>query len=247
MGIKTQTGFTIIETMLFLAVTGMLATAILVGSGVAIGQQRYRDSVNSIKSYVQQQYSDVTNVVNSRDKAWTCDANGNVIQADATGGEARGTTDCVLLGRLMTVDNTGTKLTTSNVIGYKAPDAGTAVSDILELTTNYKLTASPIDQDNTDISWGAQVVKQKTTSPMPFSMLIIRSPLSGAVMTFTAEGSQIDLSALITSANMTQKRDLCVNADAGSFVGRRLEVSIDAFATNQGAVQIPPESSSVCD
>ena len=44
MGAKTQNGFTIIEVMLFLAITGMLAAAILVGSGVAIGQQRYRDS-----------------------------------------------------------------------------------------------------------------------------------------------------------------------------------------------------------
>src|SRR6187402_1944283 len=108
MGIKTQNGFTIIETMLFLGVTGMLATAILVGSGVAIGQQRYRDSVNSLKSQVQQQYSEVTNVINSRDKNWSCDVNGNVIEApDASDGESRGTTDCVLLGRLLTVDDTG--------------------------------------------------------------------------------------------------------------------------------------------
>ena len=247
MGIKTQTGFTIIETMLFLAVTGMLATVILVGSGVAIGQQRYRDSVNSLKSYVQQQYSEVTNVVNSRDKSWTCDANGNAIEADALGGQARGTSDCVLLGRYITVDETGTKLTSSNVIGYKASGATTAVNDILELTTNYKLTASPIDQDTVDVSWGAQIVKSKTTAPMPLSMLIIRSPLSGAVMTFTAEGAQQNPAAIIAAGNMTKKRDLCVNADAGSFVGRRLEVQIDAYATNQGAVQIPPESASVCD
>jgi type II secretory pathway pseudopilin PulG len=244
MGIKTQNGFTIIETMLFLAVTGLLATAILVGSGVAIGQQRYRDSVNSLKSYVQQQYSEVTNVVNARNKSWTCDANGNVIASDASNGEARGTSDCVLLGRLMTVDSTGTKLTASNVIGYKAAGTGTgtAASDIDELKTNYKLTASPIDQDIADVSWGAQVVKQKTTTPMPLSMLIVRSPLSGSVMTFTAEGTQNSLTALIT-----QKRDLCVNADPGSFVGKRLEVQISAFATNQGAVQIPSESAGVCD
>lgn len=247
MGSKTQTGFTIIETMLFLAVTGMLATVILVGSGVAIGQQRYRDSVNSLKSYVQQQYSEVTNVVNSRDKSWTCDANGNVVTADVLSGQARGTSDCVLLGRYITVNEAGTKLTSSNVIGYKTPGGTTATNDILELTTNYKLTASPIDQDITDVSWGAQIVKSKTTTPMPLSMLIIRSPLSGTIMTFTAEGIAQNPATIIATGNMTQKRDLCMNADAGSFVGRRLEVQIDAYATNQGAVQIPPESASVCD
>jgi type II secretory pathway pseudopilin PulG len=247
MGIKTQNGFTIIETMLFLAVTGMLATAILVGSGVAIGQQRYRDSVNSLKSHIQQQYSEVTNVLNSRSKDWTCDVNGNVVAADASDGEARGTTNCVLLGRLLSVDETGKKITSSNVIGYKAPGAPTAVNDILELTTNYKLTASPIDQEIQDVSWGAQIVKPKTTTGMPLSMLIVRSPLSGVVMTFTAEGPSNSLQSLITDNNMKVKRDLCVNADTGSFVGRRLEVQIGAYATNQGAVQIPPESSSVCD
>jgi type II secretory pathway pseudopilin PulG len=247
MGIKTQNGFTIIETMLFLAVTGVLATMILVGSGVAIGQQRYRDSVNSLKSYVQGQYSEVTNVVNSRDKSWSCDTNGNVTDVDAVNGEARGTTECVLLGRFITVDATGTKLNASNVIGYKSPAAVTATSDIAELTTNYKLTASPINQDAVEVSWGAQVVKPQTTNPMPLSVLIIRSPLSGSVMTFTAEGEQNNLVSLINMANMSQKRHLCVNADAGSFVGRRLEVEIGAYATSQGAVQIPIESASVCD
>ena len=247
MGIKTQNGFTIIETMLFLAVTGMLATMILVGSGVAIGQQRYRDSVNSLKSYVQGQYSEVTNVVNARDKTWTCDTNGNATEVDVSNGEARGTTECVLLGRFITIDATGTKLNASNVIGYKSPGAATAASDIEELTTNYKLTASPIDQDAVEVSWGAQVVKPQTTNPMPLSMLIIRSPLSGTVMTFTAEGVQSNLVSLIDTANMSQKRDLCVNADAGTFVGRRLEVQIAPYATSQGAVQIPTESASLCD
>jgi type II secretory pathway pseudopilin PulG len=246
MGTKTENGFTIIEIMLFLAVTGLLAAAILVGSGVAIGQQRYRDSVSTLKSYIQQQYSEVTNVVNSRGKAWTCDANGNVI-ASAAAGEARGTSDCVLLGRYVTINAAGTKLTTSDVIGYRTPGASESSSDITELTTNYKLTASPIDQQTEEVSWGAQIVKQKTTTPMPFSLLIIRSPLSGSVMTFTSEGVQTDLKSLIVASNESQKRELCVNADAGSFVGRRLSVRIDAYATSQSAIQIPSESESICD
>ena len=53
MDIVKSKGFTIIEVMLFLAVTGALAVAILVGSGVAIGQQRYKDSVNSLQSFIQ--------------------------------------------------------------------------------------------------------------------------------------------------------------------------------------------------
>lgn len=248
MGVKTETGFTIIEVMLFLGVTGLLTIGILVGSGVSIGQQRYRDSVNSLKSYIQEQYSEVTNVVNGRDRSWSCNSTANVAQDTSAGsGQFRGTSDCVLLGRLITVDETGTKLTASNVTGYRTPNAATATSDIAELTTNYKLGVSPVDQEAVEVSWGAQVVKPKTTAPMPYSILIVRSPLSGSVFTFSVEGIQTNLASMITTANMSTDKNLCVNADTGSFVGKRLEVRISAYAAGQSAIQIPTESGSVCD
>lgn len=247
MGSKTNNGFTIIEVMLFLAVTGALAVAILVGAGVSIGQQRYRDSVNSLKSFVQTQYNEVTNVINDRDKNWTCDANGNVTANQNGSGEPRGTSNCVILGRFITVDDTGTKLSSSDVIGYRHPNAATAGSDIAELRTNYDLTLSPINPETTEISWGAQVVQPKTTTPMPISMLILRSPLSGSVMTFTQDGVQTNVANMIVVTNTTEEKNLCVNAEVGSFVGKRLAVQISAYATNQGAVQIPPESVSLCD
>jgi type II secretory pathway pseudopilin PulG len=248
MGTKKQTGFTIIEVMLFLAISGMLAAAILVGSGVAISQQRYRDSVNSLQSYIQQQYSQVTDVTNDRDKAWTCDSNGNVTQVEnASAGEARGTSDCVLLGRLVTIDAAGVALTSSNVVGVRSVGAVNQASDTAEITTNYKLGIAPINQDSQDVSWGAQVVKPKTKTPMPLSILILRSPLSGAILTFVKDGIQTNLLSMVSDANMNTQHDLCVNADAGSFVGNRMEIRITPYATSQSAIQVPTESTSVCD
>lgn len=248
MGSKTETGFTIIEAMLFLSVTGLLAVGVLVGSGVAIGQQRYRDSVNTLKSYIQDQYNQTTNVVNDRNQAWTCNNLADISQeTNPLGGQPRGTSECVILGRFITVDTTGTKLTASNVVGYHHTGAANASSDIAELTTNYTLGISPINQDTEDVNWGAQVVKPKTTTPMPFSLLIVRSPLSGSILTFSAEGVQTNVNTLINAANMSQQHDLCLNADVGSFVGRRMEVQIAPYATSQSAVQIPVESGSVCD
>lgn len=248
MNLKIDTGFTLIEVMLFLAVTGLLAIGILVGSGVAIGQQRYRDSVNSLKSYIQQQYSATSNVVNSRGIGWTCDNLSNVAQVDnPSAGQPRGTSECVVLGRYITINDTGTQLSTANVVGYRQTGAPNAASDIAELTSHYTLGVAPIDQETQDVGWGAQVVKQKTTTPMPFSILIIRSPLSGSILTFSAEGNQAAIGSLITLSNMNQKRDLCVNADTGSFVGRRMEVRIDPYASSQSAIQLPPEGESVCD
>lgn len=246
MGPRTSTGFTVIEVMLFLGVTGMLTIGLLVGAGISIGQQRYRDSVNSLKSFLQDQYANTTNVVNARDATWACDSLAGVSE-NAAGGQARGTSDCVLLGRLVTIDDTGTKLTASNVVGYRTTTAPGAANDLLELQTNYKLGVSPIDQDASQVSWGAQIVKPKTTTPAPLSILIIRSPLSGSTLTFTADGPVANLTDIMTTDNLKTTRDLCVNAEVGTFVGSRLEVQISAFASNQGAVQIPVESASVCN
>jgi type II secretory pathway pseudopilin PulG len=247
MDIVKSKGFTIIEVMLFLAVTGALAVAILVGSGVAIGQQRYRDSVNSLQSFIQSQYTEVKNITNDRSQAWTCDSTGTVTNNITGTGQPRGTSDCVLLGRLITVDSTGRQLSASNVVGYASPNAVDAASDILELQTNYKLSISPIDQDSDSVSWGAQVVKPKTTTPMAVTMLIIHSPLSGAVIAFTATGAQTDPNSMVTAANMSRITNLCINADTGTFVGSRLAVQIGAYATNQGSIQIPPGNENICD
>ena len=218
MGIRSQTGFTIIEVMLFLAITGVLTAAVLVGSGVSINQQRYRDSVTSLQSYIQQQYNQVSNITNGRAGDWTCDSNGNVTQVSGpSGGEPRGTSDCVVLGRVITVDSTGTQLTTSNVVGYHDPNGITQSSDLAELTTNYKLGIVPFQQDTTSVNWSAQIVKPQTSTPMPMSILIIRSPLSGATLTFSQTGLPLSLNAMLTQANESTQRDLCVNADIGAF------------------------------
>lgn len=187
MGIKKNHGFTIIEVMLFLAVTGALTIAILGGAGVQINQQRYRDSVSSLKSFLQAQYSEVTNVINDRTTNWQCDTNGTVTEVP-NGGAPRGTTECVMLGRLVTVDSTGKILTASNVVGYKAPSAPDAASDIDELE-NYTMSVTTINQETDEVSWGARIVDpQNVANPQSMAMLIVRSPLSGAVLTFTMDG-----------------------------------------------------------
>jgi type II secretory pathway pseudopilin PulG len=247
MGTKTETGFTLIEVMLFLAVSGMLAASVLVGSGITIGQQRYRDSVNSLQSYIQQQYTKVTDTINTRDQGWTCDSSGNVTATSpASAGQARGTSDCVMLGRFITVDATGTQLTASNVVGAYNTNGVTQSSDVAEITTNYKLGVSPLDQDAQAISWSAQVVKPNTTIPQPISILILRSPLSGSVLTFVAGGVQTNLNSMVKTAALGLQSDLCVNASVGTFMGKRMEVRIIPYATSQGAIQVPTESNSIC-
>jgi type II secretory pathway pseudopilin PulG len=247
MGTKTNTGFTIIETMLFFAVAGALAAAIFAGSSVSINQQRYRDSVNSLKSFIQQQYSETTNVSNDRTGSEGC-SDAVVLQPPASvTAEPRGASDCVLLGRLISVDSTGTKLTASNVVGYRTPGAKEEVSDLLEIKNNYKLSISPIGKEKTDIAWGAVVVKKQTTQPAAVSILILHSPLSGSIMTYTSQGTVTNLLSMVVLSNSNKTTHLCIHPALGAFQGSRMAVQISPFASSQGAIQVPLESSNVCD
>jgi len=246
MGTNTQSGFTFIEVMLFLAVTGLLAVGVLSGSGAAINQQRYRDSVTTLKSYIQQQYSEVTSVINSRNANWECSSSGVITDTGGVGGEPRGRSECVMLGRYITINDTGKVLTSSSVSAYRIAGTPKGTSDLLELA-NYRLAVSPIAQDTKEVSRGAQVVKQKTDMPMPLHILIVRSPLSGSITTFTSEAALADINTMVEVGNMNQVRNLCVNGNDGPFGARRLEVRIEPFASSQSAVSIPPESASVCD
>lgn len=244
MATKTNNGFTIIETMLFLAVAGALTVMIMIGSGASINQQRYRDSLNTLKSFIQQQYSHVTNVRNDRAGSEAC--TNAVVALSPSTPQPRGTSDCMLLGRFIAVDESGQQVTASDVVGYRTSTAPTEASDIAEIQTNYVLGLSKINQETTQVAWGATIVKPGTTEPMPFSMLILRSPLSGSVMAYSQPGQTTDLMSMVSIANSSTAHNLCIDAPAGTFVGSRMAVQVSAFATNQGAIQIPVQKDNVC-
>lgn len=243
--IRHTGGFTIIETMLFLAITAALAIGILLGTGTAINQQRYQDAVNSLKSYVQDQFSRVSTVANDRAGNLSCDGVAQV--SESTSGQPRGTSDCLLLGRLMTVDSTGKNLTATNVVGYR-PSNSEQSNDIAELQS-YTYGFSPVDTDKQQVSWGATIVQPTKPAPQPASLLIVRSPLSGRILSFSTTReitNTTDLKGLIDAVNMAQPLLLCVDPNGGTVASSRLGVQIDAAAAGQSGVEIPLGNSGVC-
>ena len=58
----TLKGFTIIETMLFLALTGLMLVGAMVGIGTNLTHSRYRDSVEDIAIMIRNQYDQVNRV-----------------------------------------------------------------------------------------------------------------------------------------------------------------------------------------
>lgn len=134
-------GFTIIETMLFLAITSLLAVMVLVGVSANIDQQRYRDTVNSLKSYLQEQYSQAVNINNIRAVSTGCSLSGSSLTIGPAGGTEdwqRGAhKDCVVLGRYVQSDD-GVTITSGPVIGMRTSD--TAVAGWRDVVQNYAST-----------------------------------------------------------------------------------------------------------
>lgn len=95
-------GFTIIETMLVLSISGLLTVGLMVGWSTNLNRQRYEDSVNTFKSDIQQVFNAVENPTNERVNNVNCVDSGDNISLSQNGqGKARGTTNCVILGKMI--------------------------------------------------------------------------------------------------------------------------------------------------
>lgn len=236
-------GFTIIETMLFLGITGLLVMGILAGAGTSINVQRYRDSVTSLQATLQSQYSKVTNVMNARSAGWSCNSNAQVTSGAGT---AVGQSDCVILGRFITTTDNMT-LSMSDVVGY-VPSTTMTASDDLTALKQYALQVSPIAPDNYSVEWGASLLRPGSTTPAAFSLLIVRSPSSGIIRTFispTVAVADRDVGTMVTADALTQSLKVCVASGGGLLVAKSA-VSVIANATSASGVETLGEGSSQC-
>ena len=245
MGNRYTGGFTIIEVMLFLAVSGALTVGILASSSIAINQQRYHDTLNSLQSLVQQQFTDASHVTNSRNKDSKCDTSG---VSDAGGGdlpEARGTSECLILGRRVTFSSGGKDINIVSVVGYKTtPDSADPAENDIDAIKEYKLFLAPSTSSiKTSVAWGANV-QLKGTTAKDFSILIVRSPLTGSLRTFSyidSSDSSTISPEFITADNM-KEQVMCVEP-GGFTIASTLGVVIRANAASSSAVELLQDNS----
>ncbi len=238
MGNSYKLGFTIIETMLFLSITGILVVALLAGSGASINQQRYKDSVTTFQSTLQRQYSDVTSVSNDRSTSDACTA----LSGDSTA-TLLGQSDCVVIGKYVTVVDT--QISISTVIGLPPAANIDSLNDVAQLKA-YKLAVVSDSTETSDLEWGAGIAwpssgsgSKSSTHPRSISVLILRSPTSGLNYTFTADDTSTGLGDMIVASNTVpgqEQRRLCIDSN-GLFDGG-LAVVINQAATNANDIQV---------
>ncbi len=227
-----KNGFTIIETMLFLGISGMLIVGILIGTGTSINVQRYHDSVTSFRSFLQQQYSDVSNIRN--------ESTINPCYGDGTQNNPRGQSDCVVLGRYITTTDSKA-FSVKSVIGY-IPASSASPKDDIEALIEYRIIISPSTSDSAsyDLEWGSSIAKLNG-DPMLFSMLILRSPVSGITRTFIDNNlsvSESNIGDLLTSSqsSLSQTITACIDSN-GLFNGAKMAVRVNANTTRANGVE----------
>lgn len=224
-------GFTIIEVMLFLAVSGALAAGVLGGSSVAINNQRYVDAVNSFKALVQEEFINTTQVVNSRVGNPTC-------LADTGPSKPRGASECVIVGRLMSIDANG-QITRSNITGEEPDSAAlSGVTNDIAAIGLYRLTIDTSDQSVSEMSWGTSIKRGDANQPV--SIIILRAP-SGNVLSFVQPKAITLNSDLPTAANIatfanSQSKTICVDT-SGWTVAQLQAIVIPAYTSTPSAVE----------
>ena len=130
MGIVSReklSGFTIIEVMLFLALSGFLLAGILAGTGSSIANQRYKDAVQDAVDALRDAYSFVSDTqVQLRSSGKGVCGGLTSAQFDSSSisqayNSGRGRTQCVVYGAVISIN--GDKIQTTTLIGEDYADA----------------------------------------------------------------------------------------------------------------------------
>lgn len=250
MGTRAQGGFTIIETTLFLAITGLLILMMVGGAGASLNIQRYRDSVESFKSLVQKQYAALSSVQNSRTDSWSCSASSAVVE-DSISGDVRGQSDCLLVGKYLRIS--GSDVTSYTILARKI--GSTQKSDIEAMKQDYAMNVSTPDTEDLKLEWGTRIAWTKPGSSIDagaaavkrnMGILFIRSPYSGQVYTFTSNAipakdaiTHTTFSNMMVAKNTVpgqRARMVCIASD-GLFVNGDMGLYINSSASSANAIE----------
>lgn len=209
---ETKQGFTIIEVMLVLAVTGVMLIGVIAGTYTSIATQRYNDSVRSFSEFLRQVYAEVISPQslgegNSDEEA----IYGKIAVFGIDEDDPNSDVDTIY---------------TATLVGDTKPPRN-ETNFITELGTVNAHLYCPQADDTSSLSsvdsytpmWEAKIEtpnENGSNQPMRGTLIIARSPASGTIHTvFTSNVYPINDNC--TGASNNLKKELKENPDAFSF------------------------------
>ena len=248
---KIRGGFTLIEVMLFLAITGLLFLGVTIGVQNSVFQQRYNDSVQSFVDFLKSEYAETMNV-----------------QGKSSQG---GNTEYAIYGRLLAFGEARTPNGEENVdgdvfaytvIGGANNEVGT--TNVLDALQRAKADVLSGDGRFAGIvesfspKWGSRIEStiSENNRYVDFSglILIIRHPGSGTVYTYVMDNNTVQinsnyagkkngdlLSPHLNGDNFKiEQVDFCINPTPSDIVDykntNRVDVRINRGARNYSAI-----------
>ena len=242
-------GFTIIEVVLFLAITGGLFVALMVGVNSNITQQRYRETVSDLVSFLQDQYNEVNNPRNEeRVQDLKCNTTTGVTVSSGSG-QARGTSGCVLLGKAIMLESGGTEIKVLPVVGgvdVTVDVLENAVDDLAPLR-GYSLVSSTIGAQSKVLDQGA-AMRTINNLPSELSMLILRSPVNGLLYVFATEdsvnlGDRREIERMIVQGNQEPITQCIGSSDGGDISGTLpiYSITVDPRVSGPNGIRVGGE------
>ena len=245
-------GFTVVEVILTVAITGLMAVGAMLSVRGVINNQRYNDSINSFRDFLRNQYNNVitTDIVTR-----------NVSVQNYCGStEQRGRTECYVLGRLLKLEHD--KVSVYGVISRGDPPEGVVPNDedyfkwaahnlrvVGEVNFIGDTVTKPNPIEEYRLDWDAKLKQPNGNNNPSKFVLIVRSPVSGSVRTYAMKNESApnrtgldkvleDLVAL-SQQTLTYESQFCVHPEGFAFTNRRAVV-IKPNGSNASAVEIAP-------
>lgn len=222
-----QAGFTIVEISLFMAITGLLFLVALVGTGNTIRTFRFTDSGRSLEAFAQKQYDDIINGLNNRSNTISC--SGGVVNLGV--GQAVGSSNCLLMGKLIVFRAGNPTATVYNVLGSEPANANYSLSDN-QLIIDFQPTAVTSAATSTyTIPWGAQPsgFKRLSDNVATNGLLLVRSPKSAQLVSYTFVVPAVvptSLTSLVSNPlNRLQTTNFCIRSADNIGMPARLQIT----------------------
>lgn len=220
MGQRSE-GYTIIEVSLFLGISALLLTMALAGTGLSIRTTRFADSTRSLHAFVQQQYDDLLNGVNSRVGNESC--NSGSVNTGVP--QTPGTSNCLYMGRLILFPQGSSDLQVYSIVGTEPANVDYGKSDEALIYDFAPTVITNVGVETYSIPWLATISGSKRIidSKAVDAFALIRSPRSTRIVSYTYKqpGGSYNLATLVNPGvasnanNISKASNFCITSADG--------------------------------